>query len=194
MNLRLLKIDSVESGLFPTGIFRLHGPDVKWHAHIILQNPTTQIGLELKSIQNSHPQFLNIINLKPRNLHFSFPVNENSETYLPPYIEKLFAKQADRLGIEIKNYIHPAYLQKDEYGIKMQEVQLMGVVNVTPDSFSDGGKYLEVKNAVSHALRLEEEGAGILDIGGESSRPGATPVSPGEELKRVLPVLSGIRP
>ncbi len=68
----------------------------------------------------------------------------------------------------------------------------MGVVNVTPDSFSDGGRFFDTKAAVSHALRLVEEGADIVDIGGESSRPGALPVSVQEELDRVLPVLHGL--
>ena len=66
---------------------------------------------------------------------------------------------------------------------------LMGVVNVTPDSFSDGGRFLEPSAAVDQALRLEAEGAEILDIGGESTRPNAEPVSIGEELRRVMPVL-----
>ena len=65
----------------------------------------------------------------------------------------------------------------------------MGVVNVTPDSFSDGGRFLAPQAAVSHARRLAEEGAEIIDIGGESSRPGAAPVSDREELDRILPVL-----
>jgi len=69
----------------------------------------------------------------------------------------------------------------------------MGVVNVTPDSFSDGGKFFDTKAAVAHALKLAEDGADILDIGGESSRPGALPVSVSEELDRVLPVLSGLK-
>jgi len=66
---------------------------------------------------------------------------------------------------------------------------VMGVVNVTPDSFSDGGRFLNVESAVSHGLRLLEEGAAIVDIGGESTRPGATPVSVDEELRRVVPVV-----
>jgi dihydropteroate synthase len=66
---------------------------------------------------------------------------------------------------------------------------IMGVVNVTPDSFSDGGQFLSVGAAVDHALKLAEEGAEIIDIGGESTRPGAHPVSETEELRRVLPVL-----
>jgi dihydropteroate synthase len=65
----------------------------------------------------------------------------------------------------------------------------MGIVNVTPDSFSDGGKYESTEKAVEHALKLVEEGADILDIGGESTRPGATPVSLEDELDRVVPVI-----
>jgi dihydropteroate synthase len=68
----------------------------------------------------------------------------------------------------------------------------MGVVNVTPDSFSDGGLFLEANAAVEHGLALAEEGAAILDVGGESSRPGARPVPEGEELRRVLPVVEGL--
>jgi len=69
---------------------------------------------------------------------------------------------------------------------------VMGVVNVTPDSFSDGGRYLDVEAAVAHGRELEEEGAGILDVGGESTRPGAEPVSEAEELRRVVPVIEGL--
>src|SRR5215213_2824959 len=70
---------------------------------------------------------------------------------------------------------------------------VMGIVNVTPDSFSDGGRFLDTNAAVSHALRLSEEGADILDIGGESSRPGALPVGESEELGRILPVLQALQ-
>src|SRR5437667_6261477 len=66
---------------------------------------------------------------------------------------------------------------------------VMGVVNVTPDSFSDGGQFLETQAAVAHALRLVEQGAELIDVGGESTRPGATPVDESEELRRVLPVI-----
>ncbi len=66
---------------------------------------------------------------------------------------------------------------------------VMGIVNVTPDSFSDGGRYLDAKTAVEHAIRLVEEGAEIIDVGGESTRPRATPVDEAEELRRVIPVI-----
>jgi dihydropteroate synthase len=69
---------------------------------------------------------------------------------------------------------------------------VMGVVNVTPDSFSDGGRFSSPADAIAHARRLLAEGAALVDIGGESTRPGAEPVSAGEELRRVLPVLEGL--
>lgn len=68
----------------------------------------------------------------------------------------------------------------------------MGIVNVTPDSFSDGGRYLDAALAIEHGERLVAEGADVLDIGGESTRPGAAAVSAEEELRRVLPVLEGL--
>jgi len=67
--------------------------------------------------------------------------------------------------------------------------RLMGIVNVTPDSFSDGGQWLNPKIAVEHAMKLAADGADLLDVGGESTRPGADPISAEEELRRVLPVI-----
>jgi dihydropteroate synthase len=69
----------------------------------------------------------------------------------------------------------------------------MGIVNVTPDSFSDGGRFLGAEAAIAHARRLIAEGADILDIGGESTRPGAAPVSAEDEIARILPVVQAIR-
>lgn len=68
----------------------------------------------------------------------------------------------------------------------------MGILNVTPDSFSDGGLYLAPDSAVEHALRMADEGADILDVGGESTRPGSEPVSGDEELRRVVPVVRAL--
>jgi dihydropteroate synthase len=69
---------------------------------------------------------------------------------------------------------------------------IMGVVNVTPDSFSDGGRFLEAAEAVEHGRELAAQGAALLDVGGESTRPGADPVPTEEELRRVLPVIEGL--
>jgi dihydropteroate synthase len=76
-----------------------------------------------------------------------------------------------------------------KYRLDLARPHVMGIVNVTPDSFSDGGKYAATDKAVAHALRLVVDGADILDIGGESTRPGATPVPLDEELQRVIPVI-----
>lgn len=70
---------------------------------------------------------------------------------------------------------------------------VMGIVNVTPDSFSDGGRHADPVRAIAHGLKLRDAGAAILDIGGESTRPGAAPVDEAEELRRVLPVIEGLR-
>jgi dihydropteroate synthase len=69
----------------------------------------------------------------------------------------------------------------------------MGVLNITPDSFSDGGAWLSVENAVAHARQMVDAGADIIDVGGESTRPGSAPVSAGEELQRVVPVIEALR-
>lgn len=75
----------------------------------------------------------------------------------------------------------------------MASPRVMGIVNVTPDSFSDGGRLASVEAAVTHGLTLVEQGADILDIGGESTRPGADPVAEAEEIARVVPVIEGLR-
>ncbi len=69
---------------------------------------------------------------------------------------------------------------------------VMGVVNVTPDSFSDGGRFLDARAAIAHGRRLAREGAGILDVGGESTRPGAEAVAEAEQLRRIVPVVEGL--
>src|SRR5258705_12635375 len=74
-----------------------------------------------------------------------------------------------------------------------QRTLLMGVLNVTPDSFSDGGKSLDTQHAIEHALEMERAGADLLDVGGESTRPGSTATPTDTELARVLPVLEGLR-
>ncbi len=83
---------------------------------------------------------------------------------------------------------HPA-LRAGRFSLSLERPLIMGIVNVTPDSFSDRGKYLDPGRALDHARQLLNDGADILDIGGESSRPGAEPVAADEELRRVLPVL-----
>ena len=77
--------------------------------------------------------------------------------------------------------------------IDLSRINIMGVLNITPDSFSDGGKFIETSQAVEHAHALIEQGADILDIGGESTRPGAARVAVAEEIERTIPVIEAIR-
>jgi dihydropteroate synthase len=86
----------------------------------------------------------------------------------------------------------PAALQCADLLLSLERPRVMGVVNITADSFSDGGASLEPPRAVEHGLRLWDEGADLVDIGGESTRPGAQPVPLAEELRRVMPVLAGL--
>jgi dihydropteroate synthase len=77
--------------------------------------------------------------------------------------------------------------------LDLTQPRIMGVLNITPDSFSDGGAWLSVENAVAHARQMADAGADIIDVGGESTRPGSAPVSAGEEMQRVLPVIEALR-
>jgi dihydropteroate synthase len=84
------------------------------------------------------------------------------------------------------------FLQCGRFKLSLDRPLIMGVVNVTPDSFSDGGLHADANAAIAHARRLVEEGADIVDVGGESTRPGAAPVSLDDERRRVLPVVEAL--
>src|SRR5687768_2398668 len=84
------------------------------------------------------------------------------------------------------------YFKCGTYELSLERPLIMGVINVTPDSFSDGGVYATRESAIAHGKALIAEGADILDIGGESTRPGAPPVSVDEERRRVLPVIEAL--
>ena len=106
------------------------------------------------------------------------------ETVRSQIISQLDALTADR---------EPIHLPKLGRSLNFSKPLILGVLNVTPDSFSDGGQYLDPKHAVSQARRMLAEGADIIDIGGESTRPGADPVWEGEEAKRVVPVIEALK-
>ena len=88
--------------------------------------------------------------------------------------------------------LRPRHLQCGRYRLTLERPLIMGVVNVTPDSFSDGGRYDSTESAAAHARALLSEGADILDIGGESTRPGSMPIELEEERRRVLPLLEAL--
>jgi dihydropteroate synthase len=85
-----------------------------------------------------------------------------------------------------------SFLHCGRFRLALDRPLIMGVINVTPDSFSDGNRYLRIDAALAHARRLIDEGADLLDIGGESTRPGAAPVALDEERRRVLPVIAAL--
>ena len=103
-------------------------------------------------------------------------------------------QMAEGIKTAISNFTHyPAPLKLSNKILDFKKrAYIMGILNVTPDSFSDGGKYFDVSSAISRAYELIEEGADIIDIGGESTRPGATPISEEEEIRRVLPVVKAL--
>jgi dihydropteroate synthase len=84
-------------------------------------------------------------------------------------------------------------LQLNKHVFDLKRPLLMGILNITPDSFSDGGKYLTLNEALKHAHEMIEEGVDIIDIGGESTRPGSEPVSADEELKRITPIIEALK-
>ena len=84
------------------------------------------------------------------------------------------------------------FWQTTRYSIDLTRPRVMGIVNVTPDSFSDGGRLADLSAALNHCERLLRDGAHILDIGGESTRPGAHPVSPEQQIARVVPVIEAL--
>jgi len=108
--------------------------------------------------------------------------NPHAEAGVPP-IESVTASPGAAAPI----------LRCGRFVLSLERPLIMGVVNVTPDSFSDGGRFFDPARAIAHARQLAEEGADILDLGGESTRPGAAPVSAEAELGRVLPVLEAIQ-
>ncbi|MCX5750576.1 MAG: dihydropteroate synthase [Candidatus Saganbacteria bacterium] len=123
---------------------------------------------------------------------------------LRQFDELLIKMQAHQFGLpalaeEIKAALHnysnipaPIKIGEKEF-VFGKRTYVVGVVNITPDSFSDGGKFSGSEDAIKYALKLVEDGADILDIGGESTRPGAQEISVEEEIKRVVPVIQGIR-
>lgn len=105
----------------------------------------------------------------------------------------------EELGAEIVNLIK-SYLEYDRLeltvrnkNISAKDITVMGILNVTPDSFSDGGKFSNVESAYNHAKEMIENGVDIIDVGGESTRPGSEPVTAEEEIERVIPVIEKIR-
>ncbi len=165
------------------------------------------LGLEVRDVKEKLAQRIKKIILSNKEICYTSKKTESDNVDLLALgsygIFKELAKEILAIGNEdlgfkvskaIKN-ITEYENQQFTFGKKtfmLHNAVVMGVVNITPDSFSDGGKYFEKDSAVQHALELIEEGADIIDVGGESSQPGSDPVSEKDELQRVIPVIEGV--
>lgn len=163
--------------------------------------------LEIRDINYKFSQKVKKIILSNREICYTTDQNNNQNVDLLVLgslgIFKQLSKEIIALGNEdlgfkinktlknISDYDN-SKLRIGNKSIDLSRSYLMGILNVTPDSFSDGGKYLSTDAAVEHGIRLLEDGASMLDVGGESSRPGSEPVEADVELSRVIPVVEGI--
>lgn len=162
-------------------------------------------GLEIRHLPEEFANRIQKIFLKHKELCYIKVSDDKADILALGTIEKLeeLSKTIksglnEELGLRISNVLHN-YMNYDKIridlngqSISIDDIIIMGILNVTPDSFSDGGKFSNSEDAVARGLEMLDEGADIIDIGGESTRPGADPVSVSEELERVIPVIEGI--
>lgn len=165
------------------------------------------LGLEIRGINNRFSRAIKKIILTKKEICYTTPIDNDNNCellVLGSYsVFKDLAKEIIAIGNEdlgqkitrtINNSVGYSDLEISLGGrlLSLNNSYLFGILNVTPDSFSDGGKYFSAEQAITKGLELLNDGADVLDIGGESTRPGAVPVSSEEELNRVLPVIQGI--
>ncbi len=165
------------------------------------------LGLEIRDINSKFANKVKKIILSNKEICYTTPKLENSNVDLLALgsfgIFKELSKEIIALGNEdlgfkvnktLKNILEydSGVITIGNSNFNLDRSHVMGILNVTPDSFTDRGKYFNIHDAVDHGIRLLDEGADLVDIGGESTRPDANPVSEDEELKRVIPVIEGV--
>jgi dihydropteroate synthase len=190
---RILKIDD---NYFLKQAGHIHGLTAipsRPAALCLLENPSPRLVRSIKQFENRHPGLLSMIDYSDQKLLFSMDAQYLAGSRHEKTLSGSLLALWQQLKKQADNYLDPDFLNSRLYGVDLNQVQLMGILNITPDSFSDGGQYLETDRAVSRALEMIEEGASIIDIGGESTRPGSDPVSEKEESRRVIPVISALR-
>ncbi len=148
----------------------------------------TGVNNDIKDIITRHPGIVSLVGEDSRILiSASYNLLHNLAEYLPdPEVTRLIRSA-------LKNQQPLIYTNSKMPKGLGKRTLIMGILNATPDSFSDGGEYNSLDNAVEHALQMLEDGADIIDIGGESTRPGAIPVDAQEEIQRVVPVIKALR-
>ncbi len=165
------------------------------------------ISLEIRDIPANLAETVQKIVLKEKQICYKLksPGKKELNLFVPGSIwdfkelsRKILASGNEDLGYKIINVIknYEEYDTRSFFAGKkefpLNKVYVMGILNVTPDSFSDGGKFINTNDAVDHAVKMIEQGADIIDIGGESTRPGAQSISAEEEIERILPVIEDV--
>lgn len=189
--------------LSPSDIFKKYSNEYK------IFRDVHSIGLYGLEIRNIDPKLANLIQsivLKEKEICYKKYRNKNVDLLMAGsiYSFKELSRKIVSLGDEDSGYkIVNAIKNYEEYGsqsysfgnqkLLFNKPLIMGILNVTPDSFSDGGKYFQLKDAVNHALEMIDSGADIIDVGGESTRPGSEPIPDDEEIRRTIPVIIEIK-
>lgn len=192
-------------------IFNLSSSDIfkKYSNDYKIFRDVYSIGLYGLEIRDINPDLANLIQsivLKEKEICYKKSRGKNVDLFITGSISsfKDLSRKIVSFGDEDSGYkIVNAIKNYEEYGsqtynlgkkkISFNKPLIMGILNVTPNSFSDGGKYLHLKDAVNHALEMIDCGADIIDVGGESTRPGSDPVPVDEELSRTIPVIIEIK-
>ncbi|WP_337865559.1 dihydropteroate synthase [Ignavibacterium sp.] len=171
------------------------------------QSNTQNFLLEIRTVQTNHfneskiflEEFIpnkRLLFVKDINQNYDLIFRIDSLSLLKEKILELKIVKSnlllEEILVKINNYFNTPQFLIGEKIFSFDKPYLMGIVNVTPDSFSDGGKYFSEDSAVAHAIEMIDDGVDIIDVGGESSRPGSEPVSAEEEMNRVIPVIKKI--
>ncbi len=166
------------------------------------------LGLEIRALNSRLAKRIKKIILNNREICYTAEINNDencdflalgSYGTFKELTKEIISIGNEDLGFKISQTIQnvTGYSSKeiklDDKVFTLDSAYTFGILNVTPDSFSDGGKYFSLNSAIEHAVKLIEDGADVIDVGGESSRPGAERVSEEEELKRVIPVIEAIK-
>jgi len=190
MKFKLLEIESVNrsfSRLIGSGFCANGKPDTVIGLTIYINNLTKVQLPELIKMSALYPNTFKLINYNERELSLHVDLRGlNVQDIKYPQELEVFVHYIVNLKEHFQYY---RTRWQSEYGISFEQPVVMGVINVTPDSFSDGGLHIQPDKAVKAALSLVKQGAHIIDIGGESSRPGAAPVSTDIEMARIIPVI-----
>lgn len=164
------------------------------------------LGLEIRDISNRMAKLIHQVVLQSNEICYKKYNSKTTDLFIAGslYLFKELSRKIVAMGDEELGYKVVKVIKNfEEYGFQsysflnrtfnFQKPYVMGILNVTPDSFSDGGRYINLNYAIEHAMDMLMEGADIIDIGGESTRPGSEPVSSEEELRRTIPVIKAIK-